>query len=90
MKTHHYIVSGMVQGVFFRYYTKKTADKLSIKGTVRNLFNGDVEVYAQGETANLESFENFLGQGSPSAEVKNLIKKVVDSEGEFPDFKIVY
>ena len=90
MKIHHYIVSGMVQGVFFRYYTKKTADKLSIKGTVRNLFNGDVEVYAQGKTANLESFENFLGQGSPSAEVKNLIKKVVDSEGEFPDFRIVY
>ena len=90
MKTHHYIVSGRVQGVFFRYYTKETANKLSIKGTVRNLFNGDVEVYAQGETANLESFENFLGQGPPSAEVKNLIKKVVDSEGEYSDFRIVY
>jgi acylphosphatase len=90
MKTYHFIVSGRVQGVFFRYYTKQTADRLTIKGTVRNLPNGDVDVFAQGESGIVDRFEHFLRQGPPSARVDNLIKKTEDSEMDFPDFSILH
>lgn len=90
MKTYHYIVSGRVQGVFFRYYTKETADRLLIRGTVRNLANGDVEVFARGESGIMEQFEQFLLRGSPSAQVDNLTKKEEDSGRDFQDFSIIY
>jgi len=90
MKTYHFIVSGRVQGVFFRYYTKEAADRLSIKGSVRNLANGDVEVFARGEPGVMEQFEHFLLQGSPSAQVDNLKKREKDSGKDFTDFSIIY
>lgn len=90
MKTYHFIVSGRVQGVFFRYYTKETADRLSIKGTVRNLANGDVEVFARGKPGIMEQFEQFLLRGSPSARVDNLTKNEEDSGKDFADFSIIY
>jgi acylphosphatase len=90
MKTYHFIVSGRVQGVFFRYYTKETAERLSIKGTVRNLANGDVEVFACGESKIMEQFEHFLLQGSPSARVDNLTKTEEVPGKDFPDFSIIY
>ena len=45
----HIFVSGLVQGVFFRYFTKKTADKLNLKGWVKNLDDGRVEILAEGD-----------------------------------------
>jgi acylphosphatase len=90
MKTYHFVVSGRVQGVFFRYYTKQTADRLSIKGTVRNLSNGDVDVFARGKSGSMDQFERFLQQGPPSARVDNLIKETEDSAMDFPDFSILY
>jgi acylphosphatase len=50
----HAIISGKVQGVFFRATTRKFALMLNIKGTVCNLTNGSVEIYAQGEKIALE------------------------------------
>ena len=90
MKTYHYIVSGSVQGVFFRYYTKEKADKLRLKGTVQNLFNGDVEVYVRGDPKELEKFETYLHHGPASAEVKSVTKNEIESEEIYPDFKIIY
>jgi acylphosphatase len=48
------IVSGDVQGVGFRYYIARIASGLELKGYVKNLFNGDVEIYAEGEREYLE------------------------------------
>ena len=90
MKTYHFIISGRVQGVFFRYYTKDTADKFSIKGTVQNLYNGDVEVYAQGNPEAIDKLETFLHSGPPSAYVKTVIKNEMEAENIFPDFKIIH
>ncbi len=73
MKTYHIIVSGFVQGVFFRENTKKQADKLSIKGTVKNLDTGKVEIFAQGEEKNIKKFVEWCKIGSKLAKVKKLI-----------------
>jgi acylphosphatase len=85
----HYTVRGMVQGVFFRYYTKEMADKLAIKGTVKNLANGDVEVFAQGDPAVMNQFETFLNHGSPSSSVKQVVKEEIETFSAFPDFEII-
>jgi acylphosphatase len=90
MKTYHYIVKGMVQGVAFRYYTTKYAHDYSIKGTVKNLFNGDVEVYAQGDPEDIGRFESFLHGGPPSAVVNRVIKEELDSNEFFPGFEIIF
>ena len=90
MKTYQYVIKGSVQGVAFRYYTVRYAQNLRIKGTVRNLFNGDVEVYAQGEPENIKRFEAFLHSGPPAAVVDGVIKEELDSNEVFPGFEIIY
>ena len=90
MKTHHYIVNGRVQGVFFRYHTKEVAQKLHIKGTVKNLFNGDVEIYAQGETGNITEFETFLHRGSPTSRVDSVKKEEFEEIEIYASFEIIY
>lgn len=90
MKTYHYIVKGRVQGVAFRYYAQKEAYKNQVKGTVKNLFNGDVEVYAQGPGEALTNFERFLYQGPPFARIDDVIKEELQLKDAFTDFDIVF
>lgn len=64
-----YIVSGRVQGVFFRASTRDQARSLGLHGWVRNLPDGRVEVVASGDDAALSSLAAWLWQGPPSARV---------------------
>ena len=59
----HAIVSGRVQGVGFRYWVKEEAEALGLKGWVRNLRDGSVEVEAEGEEDALFQFEQRAGEG---------------------------
>lgn len=87
---YHYIVSGRVQGVAFRHYTLHTANENNIRGTVKNLFNGDVEVYAQGEPEDLEAFEAFLHTGPPAARVTHVTKSESSLDFQFNGFDVIY
>ena len=88
MKTHHYLIQGLVQGVCFRHYTIQEANKWGVAGTVRNLWNGDVEVYAQGNEADIAKFEQFLHKGPRSARVEKVVKEVLDQPEIFRGFDI--
>lgn len=90
MTTFHYIIQGRVQGVSFRYYAKKSAIELSINGTVKNLFNGDVEIYAQGAEENIKIFEKFLNNGPFSSRVMKVIKEKFEYKERFLDFNIIF
>lgn len=90
MKTFHYTIKGLVQGVAFRHYTRKSADQHRILGTVKNLYNGDVEVYAQGEAGNLQRFEHFLNSGPPGAHVQQVIKEELEMNHCFSRFEIIF
>jgi acylphosphatase len=90
MKTYHYIVKGRVQGVSFRYYTQRAAYRLGVTGTVKNLYNGDVEVYAQGEPTSIMEFEAFLNRGPAPARVLQVIKETFEDNHEYPDFEIIF
>lgn len=90
MKTYHYIVKGRVQGVAFRYYTQKTALRLGVTGTVKNLYTGDVEVYAQGDPEAIQTFEAFLDRGPISARVERVIREELEGTHVYPDFDVAF
>ena len=90
MKTYHYTISGRVQGVAFRHYTVREAEKWGIAGTVRNLWNGDVEVYAQGNDDSMAKFEQFLHVGPRSARVDKVEREAVDNAEIFQGFGIAW
>lgn len=63
------VVSGRVQGVFFRHSTQKKALALGVKGWVRNLSNGDVECFLYGEQTQVEELCKWLHRGPAAAKV---------------------
>jgi len=85
--TIHFIVTGRVQGVFFRASCKKEADRLAVTGWVRNLPDGRVEGMASAAPEGLQAFQQWLNQGPPLAKVSNL--QVSDQpEQQFDRFEI--
>ncbi len=72
------IVSGIVQGVGFRYWTSLEANKLGVLGHAVNLPNGDVEVLACGDQGAVEKLLVWLEQGPSSARVETLTCKKVE------------
>ncbi len=86
MKRVHIIVSGVVQGVGFRYYTKKEAESLELTGFVRNTADGSVEIEAQGTEGSLTSFIEWVKHGPVHASVESfhLIEmKILTQEKSF-------
>jgi acylphosphatase len=65
-------IEGRVQGVGFRFWTREIARELGVRGSVRNLPDGAVQVEAQAESTSLAAFLERLGQGPPGADVTGL------------------
>lgn len=89
MKRVHLIISGKVQGVFFRHNTKKKAIELGIKGWVKNL-EDDVEVVAEGNEGRLKELIEWCHQGPKGASVDNIQMEWEKYKGEFDKFEIRY
>ncbi len=85
----HLIITGRVQGVWFRASTQETADNLGIKGWVRNLPDLSVEVDAIGETDVIEQFIQWCYKGPPGARIKNIEIKELEPVDDFQNFKIL-
>lgn len=66
------LVSGIVQGVGFRYFVQRIADKLGINGWVINTFDGNVEIIAEGNIEVLENFIDRIKDGPRGANVSKL------------------
>lgn len=66
------IVSGKVQGVFYRATTREKALSLNLNGYAKNLPDGSVEVLAQGEITDIESLMTWLWKGSPASDVTSV------------------
>ena len=67
-----FLVSGMVQGVGYRYFAQRVAGQLGIGGYAKNLRDGRVEVYAIGSAEALESLRASLARGPHSADVESV------------------
>lgn len=72
MKCVHLIVSGRVQGVFFRDNTRKKANELGLNGYAKNLADGDVEVVAEGNEDKLKELIDFIKKGPGIASVTGI------------------
>jgi acylphosphatase len=81
------LVSGRVQGVYFRQSTMIEAQHLGVKGWVRNLMDGRVEVVFEGEEHAVKMLVNYCRQGPRAARVTNLDVTYGPSKNEFSDFK---
>lgn len=72
------MVSGLVQGVGFRYSTQTEADHLGVNGYARNLADGRVEVFAVGKPAHLQALVDYLEEGPPTADVSSVTVEWLD------------
>ncbi|MBI4452908.1 acylphosphatase [Candidatus Woesearchaeota archaeon] len=88
MKCTHLIVSGRVQGVFFRANVRDKALQLGLNGYAKNLENGDVEIVAEGAEDQLEKFIDFIRKGPGIASVAGIQVKHKEPEN-FKSFKIL-
>lgn len=71
-KQLHCLVSGRVQGVFFRASTQEQGQRLKLNGWVKNLADGRVEVFASGEEQNIKKLLEWLKLGPPMATVDEI------------------
>ena len=82
------IVRGQVQGVYFRDFTRRHARRLGLVGYVRNLWDGTVEVLAEGNRDLLESLLRELHAGPPAARIEGIDLEWGQPSGEFPSFEV--
>ena len=83
-----FLISGRVQGVYFRDSTKKEALKLGLQGSAVNLSDGTVKVCLRGEIADIDLLERWLHIGPQLAKVESVIEVDIDQQLEFNDFRL--
>ena len=90
-KMQRYIlISGKVQGVGFRYFTRQNAMRLGVHGYAKNLPNGKVEVVAEGDKATLDAFVKILWKGPPASRVEDVKVEARPHSGEYTSFGVKY
>jgi acylphosphatase len=87
-RTVRMLISGRVQGVGFRYFTQRVAERLGLVGWVKNLPTGEVEVQVRGELSALEAFRQQLRQGPRSSRVDPLSESALTAAGDWSRFEI--
>lgn len=80
---------GRVQGVFFRHTARIRAEKLNLKGLVRNENDGSVTIIAEGEEEALQKFLEWCRKGPPLARVYEIKTEWQEATGEFDGFEII-
>ncbi len=90
MKRMHVLISGRVQGVFFRAYTMETAQSLRLTGWVRNLADGSVEAVFEGKDEDINAMLDWCKKGPPYAIVREVDSREEPPTGEFRDFQITH
>jgi len=83
-----FIVSGRVQGVWFRVGTHLVAQKLGVHGYVRNIPSGQVECVASGEATAVEALIGWAHSGTPFARVSSVEVEEIDVKESFTKFEI--
>ncbi len=83
------IAKGRVQGVNYRAFTARNALRLGLTGYVRNLSDKSVQIYAEGETKQLEKLAEKLKEGPAGARVDSLAVNWSEYTGKYRDFVII-
>jgi acylphosphatase len=83
-----YLVSGRVQGVGFRFFVEREARTLRLKGYVRNLDDGRVEVYAIGDERSFRALRRKLESGPAGARVESVAEREAPRKDNYREFSI--
>ena len=83
-------VHGRVQGVGYRIYVKEMAARMGIRGTVKNLPDGSVEVVAEARPTALNQLEVALHTGPPAARVERVEVERHEGKGRFKKFVVAW
>ena len=83
-----YLITGLVQGVGFRFFTEDAARREGITGFVRNLEDGQVEAVAEGDAEAVARFERALRQGPPVARIEEMEIEALPPTGRALGFQI--
>jgi acylphosphatase len=83
-----YVISGLVQGVGYRYFTRQAAIRLGVRGWVRNLPSGEVEVHAEADSDTLAEFRAALERGPLMAQVSQVIEEHAPASGGHSSFMV--
>ncbi len=86
----HVLITGRVQGVFFRSKTRNEAKKYDVNGWVRNLHDGRVEAVFEGKKEDVNKLVDFASKGPSGAKVLDLNIEWQNYSGKFKDFEIRY
>jgi acylphosphatase len=86
----HVLIDGQVQGVAFRYFADKYANRLGLSGWVKNLSDGRVEVVAEGPAADVDQFLERLKEGPRLAVVERFDVTRELATGEFSGFRVAF
>jgi len=89
VKSYRAVIKGIVQGVNFRNFTKLEAERIGIKGYVRNTHDGHVEAFFEGEEEKIKEMIASVHVGPPSSRVKEVKLYEQDNLSDFNDFKII-
>ncbi|MFO7685279.1 MAG: acylphosphatase [Desulfobacterales bacterium] len=82
------IISGIVQGVFFRVETQRAAQRYGVNGWVRNKSDGTVEAVIEGERHKVDDMLNWCRKGPPRAVVSQVDVEWGDYTGAMADFRV--
>ena len=83
-------VTGLVQGVGYRFFAIDQARRLGLVGYAKNLPNGNVEAYAEGEKGLVEEFVKLLRLGPVAADVSGVSVEWAKPSGRYKSFSIEY
>ena len=86
----HAVITGIVQGVFFRMETQRAAERYGVDGWVRNRRDGSVEAVFEGEKKEVDAVLNWCREGPARAVVHDVVVEWHEYTGEFGGFDITY
>ncbi|MBL7170933.1 MAG: acylphosphatase [Candidatus Omnitrophica bacterium] len=82
------IISGRVQGVFFRYSTKCKAQEKCLTGWVKNLYSGEVECLFEGDETRIKEMIEWCHKGPPGARIENVEVSRLTGESRYDIFRV--
>ncbi len=82
-------ISGTVQDIFFRTFIKSNAEKYNVKGFTRNLEDGRIEVFLEGDANDVNKMIEICKEGPKHSQIKNVEEKLEKFQG-FNTFKILH
>lgn len=83
-----FFISGIVQGVGYRFFAQRSAARYQVRGYIRNLKDGRVEALVQGSESAVESFRQDLATGPTDSQIDNIEEFVLEPDGKYSAFRI--